>query len=212
MAFSRRVSFLLPPRSTPYHWNGVWDLGTKVLQPRVRPSRGAASRTSFIICIVSSTSSSSSPGTPTIPYSFSFSSPPSWALAAAIMISSCSSFLLTICRTRGEPLSTATVRDLVPRRASMPASSRVTVLVRTEAILILTCAISGRQRYSIRRGNSGCCVTEAPRRPSRSVNWSPLSIEGMSALSRSAARKGRVRYDARQKRHISGQLRTTSTM
>jgi hypothetical protein len=75
-------------------------LGTKVLQPSVSLSPGAAFRTSFIICTVCPTSAIVSPGMPTIPYSFSASSPPSWALTAAVTMSACSNFLLTILRGR----------------------------------------------------------------------------------------------------------------
>jgi hypothetical protein len=78
----------------------VRALGTKVLQPSVSLSPGAAFRTSFIICTVCSTSAIVSPGMPTIPYSFSASSPPSWALTAAVTMSACSNFLLTILRGR----------------------------------------------------------------------------------------------------------------
>ena len=46
-------------------------------------------------------------------------------------------FLLTMWRTRGEPLSTATVSDRVPREARERASASVTVLVRTDAMLYI---------------------------------------------------------------------------
>ena len=62
------------------------------------------------------------------------------AFTAACSIASVANFLLMICRTVSEPLSTATVIDLQSRLAKTRASFSVTVLVRTEATLSRTCS------------------------------------------------------------------------